>query len=94
MMTSINYATAVEEDGVFGDIARDAWTLAGEEMRRFATHEIPTSWDVPIRLGLREAEEERAARIVESLEAAFAWKATGNSGKPSRGFDERSEESS
>ncbi len=69
MMTSINYATAVEEDGVFGDIARDAWTLAGEEMRRFATHEIPTSWDVPIRLGLREAEEERAARIVESLEA-------------------------
>jgi hypothetical protein len=68
MMTAINHARALEEDGVFGVPARDAWKLAGEEMRRFALREIPTSWDVPIRLGLREAEEERAARLAVELE--------------------------
>lgn len=68
MMTAINHARALEEDGVFGAQARDAWKLAGEEMRRFALREIPTSWDVPIRLGLREAEEERAARLAVELE--------------------------
>jgi hypothetical protein len=69
MMTAINHARALEEDGVFGARARDAWRLAGEEMRRFALREIPTSWDVPIRLGLREAEEERAVRLAGELEA-------------------------
>jgi hypothetical protein len=68
MMTAINHARALEEDGVFGSAARDAWTLAGEEMRRFALREIPTSWDVPIRLGLREEEEARAARLAAELE--------------------------
>lgn len=69
MMTSINYARAIEEDGVFGDTARDAWKLAGEEMRRFAIREIPTSWDVPIQLGMRESELERAERLAAELEA-------------------------
>jgi len=69
MMTAINYARALEEDGTFGSPARDAWTLAGDEMRRFALREIPTSWDVPIRLGLREEEEARAARLAAELEA-------------------------
>jgi len=68
MMTAINYARALEDDGVFGSPARDAWTLAGDEMRRFALREIPTSWDVPIRLGLREEEEARAARLAAELE--------------------------
>ncbi|MGB8852641.1 MAG: hypothetical protein WCC69_03645 [Pirellulales bacterium] len=69
MMTAINHARALEDDGTFGTTARDAWKLAGDEMRRFAMREIPTSWDVPIRLGLREAEEERAKRIAAELEA-------------------------
>ena len=51
MMTAINYARALESDGVFDDKARDGWELATEEMRRFAVRQIPTSWDVPIRLG-------------------------------------------
>lgn len=69
MMTAINHARALEDDGTFGTTARDAWKLAGDEMRRFAMREIPTSWDVPIRLGLREVEEERAKRIAAELEA-------------------------
>jgi len=69
MMTAINYARATEDDGTFGVVARDAWKLAGEEMVRFAMREIPTSWDVPIRLGLREDELARAGRIAADLEA-------------------------
>jgi hypothetical protein len=69
MMTAINHARALAEDGVFGDTGRDAWRLAGDEMRRFSVREIPTTWDVPIRLGLQEAELKRAERLAEELEA-------------------------
>jgi hypothetical protein len=68
MMTAINHARGLADDGIFGSTGRDAWTLAGEEMRRFAMREIPTSWDVPIRLGLEEEELERAARLGTELE--------------------------
>jgi hypothetical protein len=68
MMTAINHARALAEDGVFGDTGRDAWRLAGDEMRRYSVREIPTSWDVPIRLGLQEAELVRADRLSMELE--------------------------
>jgi hypothetical protein len=68
MMTMINYARALEDDGVFGSAARAGWEKAGKEMRDFAVREIPTTWDVPIRLGLREEELARASRINEELE--------------------------
>jgi hypothetical protein len=68
MMTAINYARALEEDGTFGAAARDAWKLAGDEMRRFGGREIPTTWEVPIRLGMREAEQARAERLGGELE--------------------------
>jgi hypothetical protein len=76
MMTAINYARALEADGVFGERAREAWKLAGDEMRRYAGREIPTSWDVPIRLGLREAELARAERLAKELESLLPgrWK--------------------
>ena len=69
MMTAINHARALADDGTFATAGRDAWSLAGEELRRFAMREIPTSWDVPIRLGLEEAETERAERLATELEA-------------------------
>jgi hypothetical protein len=68
MMTAINYARALESDGVFDDKARDGWELATEEMQRFAVRQIPTTWDVPIRLGLRESELARAERLAKQLE--------------------------
>lgn len=68
MMTAVNYARALEDDGTFGAAARDGWKLAGDEMRRFSVREIPTTWDVPIRLGMREAELARAERVVAELE--------------------------
>jgi hypothetical protein len=68
MMMAINHARALKEDGVFGETAREAWQLAGDEMRRYSVREIPTTWEVPIRLGMREAELARAARIAAELE--------------------------
>ncbi len=68
MMCAINYARALEEDGVFGERARDGWKLAGDEMRRFALRDIPTTWDVPIRLGMREDELARAEALEGELE--------------------------
>ena len=68
MMTAVNYAKALEEDGTFGVAARDGWKLAGDEMRRFSVREIPTTWDVPIRLGMREAELARANRLADDME--------------------------
>ena len=68
MMSAIHYAKALEEGGAFGVAARDGWKLAGDEMRRFSVREIPTTWEVPIRLGMREAELARAERLSEELE--------------------------
>jgi hypothetical protein len=68
MMTSINYARALEEDGEFGATAKDGWKLANEELARFAERDISTSWGVPIQLRLRESEEKRAAGIAAELE--------------------------
>lgn len=69
MMTAINYSRALEEEGVFGEQGRNAWTLAGDEMRRFSVRDIPTSWDMPIRLGLEEEMREQADRLDDELEA-------------------------
>jgi len=68
MMTAINYARALAKEGNFGEPGRDAWRLARDEMERFSVREIPTSWDVPIRLALRESELARAARLEKELE--------------------------
>jgi hypothetical protein len=68
MMTAINYARALQDEGVFGEQARNAWTLAGEEMLNYSVRDIPTTWDLPIRLGLEEEMLQQAERIGEELE--------------------------
>jgi hypothetical protein len=68
MMTAINYARALEDEGEFGPPAREAWKLANAELARFAERDIPTSWGVPIQLRLREEELKRAVRLGTELE--------------------------
>ena len=68
MMTAINYARGLEDDGEFGATAKDGWKLANEELARFAERDIATSWGVPIQLRLRESEQKRAAGIAAELE--------------------------
>ena len=68
MMTAINYARALEEEGTFGEQGRNAWTLAGDEMRRYSGRDIPTTWDLPIRLWLEEEMRQQAERLADDLE--------------------------
>jgi len=69
MMTAINHARAIEEEGVFGSVARDAWAQAGSDMMKFAEREIPTTWNVPIQLLMRETKLTRAEQLQGELEA-------------------------
>ncbi|MFM7519291.1 MAG: hypothetical protein ACKO9B_02340 [Planctomycetota bacterium] len=69
MMTAINHARAIEEEGVFGNVARDAWAQAGSDMMKFAEREIPTTWNVPIQLLMRETKLTRAEQLQGELEA-------------------------
>ncbi|MFM7076639.1 MAG: hypothetical protein ACKO5R_12260 [Planctomycetaceae bacterium] len=68
MMTMINYARALGDDGVFGEAARAGWEKAKKEMLDFSQRLIPTTWDVEVRLGLKEQQEATASRINEELE--------------------------
>jgi len=68
MMSAINYARALQDEGEFGPPGSAAWSLAKDELERFAERDISTSWGVPIQLRLREAEQKRAAQRAEELE--------------------------
>lgn len=51
----IDYAEALEEEGTFGEVARDAWQTAAADWTAYGEREIPTSLGKTIRLGDVEA---------------------------------------
>ena len=74
-MCQMNYAEAIEKDGVFGEVAKKAWADASSEWRRYGSEDIPSSFrwedsDEPIILHLNdeEAEREIAKQKVAQLE--------------------------
>jgi len=69
-MCQMNYATAVEEDGTFGRVARGAWEEASRQWHRFGALDIPTSvGEKTIRLNDKEGWEKLAADKIEQLDA-------------------------
>ncbi len=75
-MCQMNYAEALERDGIFGEKAKIAWITAGNEWHRYGNEELPTSFTregsekpVEIRLNDREMHEEAAKRALAKLEA-------------------------
>lgn len=68
-MCQIDYAIALEEDGVFEEKAKVAWTDADDFWRRFGSRAIPTSFGPEIRLNEEEAFEQQAADMIKQLEA-------------------------
>ncbi|MBX3412347.1 MAG: hypothetical protein KF708_06475 [Pirellulales bacterium] len=48
--SQMSYATAIEEDGTFGDTARIAWERGGREWRQFGDVDLPTHVGQTIRL--------------------------------------------
>ena len=75
-MCQMNYAEALEKDGIFGGKARQEWNLASREWTRgpceqvpFGDRDIPTAYGDTIRLNDRESFEQTAARLKTELDA-------------------------
>lgn len=68
-MCQIDYAIALEGDGVFEEKAREAWEEADHLWRNFASRQIPTSIGEPVRLNEREALEENMMAVAHQLDA-------------------------
>jgi len=49
-MQLINYADIIEDEGILGNVAKEAWRSASREWARYGEKVIPTSWGVDIYL--------------------------------------------
>jgi hypothetical protein len=69
-MCQVNYAEAIEKEGVFGEKAQLAWDKAAHDFAVFAGREIKTS-DPNVKIRLEDAEqfEAEAERLVAKIEA-------------------------
>ncbi len=67
-MGLINYAEAIEEEGVFGEVAKNAWRKAAEGWQQFGDRDMPTTFNVTIHLNDQERFEEKALAADEELD--------------------------
>lgn len=67
-MCQIDYAMAVEEDGVFEEKAREAWTEAADLWGKYGAREMISPFGKNYRLNEQEEIEERAAEHLRELE--------------------------
>ncbi len=68
-MWQINYATAIESEGVFGEAARVAWDTAAREWAEYGRREFPTFEGETFRLTDLEALLAKQADLVKKIEA-------------------------
>lgn len=67
-MMQVDYAAAVEREGVFGEAAVLAWQKAERMWKEYGNRDVPTSWGKPIRLNEVDRFQERAAQRWALLE--------------------------
>ncbi len=67
-MTQINYADAIQKEGVFGERALRAWNVAAGEWRHYGLQDIPTSFGTIIQLERLERYRETIDELTEELE--------------------------
>jgi hypothetical protein len=68
VMCLVNYADALEEEGTFGEVAKNAWQKASQAWQEYANRDLPTQDNVFMRLGDKERYDERAKESQEQLE--------------------------
>ena len=66
-MSLINYAGAIEEEGVLGETAMRAWRDGARGWSEFGERQIPTSWGHNVRLGEYERVRGEAEAMVRAL---------------------------
>ena len=67
-MCQFYYGEALEKDGRFGQVASRAWKKAGDDWYEFGERDVPTSYDVTVRLNDQERHEETARRAAAALD--------------------------
>lgn len=71
-MNRINYARAMEEEGVLGAVAGEAWKTSGDDWRAYGQQPIPTSWGHDILLGDMEKFIARRDQLTKQLDSQAA----------------------
>lgn len=68
VMSLINYAEALEEEGTFGEVAKNAWRQAAAGWQEFSNRDLPTKYNVVARLNEKEAYEEKSRNAQAELD--------------------------
>ncbi|MCH2130003.1 MAG: hypothetical protein MK179_12710 [Pirellulaceae bacterium] len=71
-MALINYAGAIQEEGVFDEKAMEAWRVANEVWTNYGNREIRTSRDFYIRLNEAEQLEEEVAELLVEFDGLLS----------------------
>jgi hypothetical protein len=67
VMCLINYAESLEEEGTFGEVAKDAWRKAAASWVELSNRDMPTQLNMFARLSEKELYEEKSKRAQETL---------------------------
>ncbi len=67
VMCLINYAEAIEEDGVFGEVAKDAWRKAANAWTEYSNRDLPTRMNTFARLSEMESYQDKSKRAQAEL---------------------------
>ncbi len=68
-MCQMNYAEALEQDGVFGEVARQAWRVAEQDWDDYGSFDIPTTYGPIIHLNDKELYEQRVKDVDAKIDA-------------------------
>jgi hypothetical protein len=68
VMCLVNYAEALEEEGTFGEVAKNAWRKAADAWDAYSKRDLPTQYNLFIRLSDKEAFQERSKTAQAELE--------------------------
>ena len=71
-MTQINYADAIQTEGVFGERALRAWDVAAKEWRRYGQLDIPTTFGTIIQLDYAERHQATVDKLVAEFDKLTA----------------------
>ena len=67
-MGLINYAEAIEDDGTYGEVAKNAWRKARTGWRDFGDRDMPTTYNLTIHLNDRERLEKKSREAGDELD--------------------------
>jgi hypothetical protein len=67
-MCLVNYAQTMEEEGTFGEVAKNAWKKAGDSWVEFSNRDLPTQYNVLVRLSEKEAYSKKAEEAKAELD--------------------------